>query len=85
MSQSLLALTVYGRHGCHLCEEMLRDLQRLAEQIPLVWRVEDVDQRTDWRAQYGNDVPVLTTQTGRVLCRHRLDETALRQWMRELA
>lgn len=56
---------------------MVLDLYALAQQIPLSWEVQDVDQRSEWRQVYGNDVPVLTTVSGQVLCMHRLDGAAV--------
>ena len=49
----------YYRDGCHLCEELaavlFRAWPRQAEAME--WR--DVDSRDDWRARYGERVPVL--------------------------
>ena len=73
-----MELVLYSRLGCHLCERMEQELADLAAELRLTLRVEDVDRREDWRAAYGNDVPVLTTGDGREVCRHVLDETAVR-------
>lgn len=75
----LLLLT---RHGCHLCEEMAADLAQLAQQWPgLSWQLADVDSRSDWRAQWGSEVPVLLRQQAdgvmQELCRHHLQADAL--------
>ena len=73
-----MELVLYSRLGCHLCERMEQELAELAAELRFTLRVEDVDRREDWRAAYGNDVPVLTTGDGREVCRHYLDAAALR-------
>lgn len=75
------AAILYSRLGCHLCEEMLRELTALQLHPPLQLSVEDVDRRAEWRAAYGLDVPVLAAADGEVICKHVLDETALRGWL----
>ncbi len=71
-------LVLYSRLGCHLCERMRMELAELAGTLRFSLRVEDVDRRSDWRAAYGSDVPVLTTADGTEICRHVLDAAALR-------
>lgn len=78
-------LILYSRHGCHLCDEMVRDLINLDLSPPVRWVVEDVDRRADWRAAYGQDVPVLATADGEIICRHVLDATAVRAWQQRQA
>jgi len=69
-------LTLYHREGCHLCEDMERELAPLL--AARGWRLERVDVDTDpmLARQYGAEVPVLVHE-GREICRHRLDRAAL--------
>jgi glutaredoxin len=67
-------LTLYGRSQCHLCDEMASALARLGA----AFRKVDVDTDEALRRRYGDAVPVLVDAVGRELCRHRLDEAAVR-------
>jgi glutaredoxin len=72
----LIELTLYSRDGCHLCEFMLEELERLyGTRISVT--VLDVDSRDDWRQLYGLQVPVLSLGD-QVICFGRLDRAALR-------
>lgn len=72
----MIELTVYSREGCHLCDFMLEELERLyGDQVRVT--VLDVDSRDDWRQMYGLKVPVLSYMD-RVICFGRLDQSALR-------
>ena len=72
----MIELTLYSRDGCHLCEFMLEELERLyGDQVHV--KVLDVDSRDDWRQLYGLKVPVLS-HMDRVICFGRLDRAALR-------
>jgi hypothetical protein len=70
-------LTVYSREGCHLCEFMLEELERLYG-TQLSVNVLDVDSRDEWRQLYGLKVPVLCHRD-QVVCFGRLDRAALRR------
>jgi glutaredoxin len=58
---------LYGRHGCHLCDEMAAELRALGIDFEKV----DVDSDVQLRVKYGRDVPVLVA--GNLVCKHRLD------------
>lgn len=68
-------LTVYSRHGCHLCELLVEELLPLARGRAQV-EVVDVDTRDDWRERYGLRVPVVELD-GRFVCEFHLDRAAL--------
>lgn len=70
-----MGLMLYGRHHCHLCEEMARVLRERG--IP--FEEIDVDTSAELKERYGRFVPVLTDAAGRELCRTRLDDAVLRQ------
>ena len=64
---------MYGRAYCHLCEEMAQALRSLGVEF------EEIDVDSDPRLDelYGADVPVLQSQDGSEICRHRLTPEAL--------
>ena len=64
---------MYGRSGCHLCEEMAQALRSLG--IP--FEEIDVDSDPHLRLRYGRDVPVLVNSEEKLICRHRLDPEAI--------
>jgi hypothetical protein len=64
---------LYGRSGCHLCEEMAAELRALGISFDEI----DVDSDVELRVRYGRDVPVLTDASGNLICRHRLDSGAI--------
>jgi glutaredoxin len=70
-----MALKLYGRRHCHLCEEMAQALRARGVAFDEI----DVDGSPDLKERYGRFVPVLTDAAGRELARVRLDEAALRQ------
>lgn len=64
-------LTVYSRRGCHLCEDLLAELEPLVRGRAEI-EVRDVDTDDEWKAAYGLRVPVVEL-AGRELCVYRLD------------
>jgi len=76
-------LTLVHRRDCHLCEQMLADLQALGRAMPLP-PIETVDVDTDpvLKRRHGLDVPVLLLD-GTVVCRHRLDAGELKRLLRQ--
>ena len=70
-------LTLYSRLYCHLCESMLQSLGRLQPALGFEIEVVDIDADPALVARYNEAVPVLCLGE-REICRHFLDETALR-------
>lgn len=62
---------VYSRRGCHLCEQMLEELEPLCRGRAEVL-VHDVDDRAEWAEAYGLRVPVLCFENEEV-CHYTLD------------
>jgi glutaredoxin len=62
---------LYGRSGCHLCEEMAQQLRALKIEFEEV----DVDSDPHLRLRYGRDVPVLIVKD--VTFKHRLTPEAI--------
>jgi hypothetical protein len=70
---------LYYRNGCHLCEEMAAVLFRgwPDHANVMVWC--DVDTRSEWCAEYGESVPVLTLGD-EVVCALRPDIDRITQY-----
>jgi hypothetical protein len=77
----VLELVLYGRPACHLCDEMADEIEALLRNRDYRLRIEDVDNRPDWRERYGPRVPVLTLADGTELAEYRLDPVQLRRWL----
>ncbi|HKA38867.1 MAG TPA: glutaredoxin family protein [Burkholderiales bacterium] len=73
-------LTVYSRHDCHLCEEMIAGLQELQARFHFQLQVVDVDANPELERRYGASVPVLA-HGERELCRHFLDHAAVTEFL----
>jgi hypothetical protein len=76
--RAVIALTIYSRPGCHLCDEMKAIVQRVARTMPL--SVEEIDISTDpgLEARYGLEIPVLMIE-GKKAAKYRIAETELRK------
>ena len=55
----MIRLTLLSRPGCHLCEEMRREVDDLLADRPHEWTVVDVDSDADLARRYGDSIPVL--------------------------
>lgn len=77
MAKQLLML--YGRLGCHLCEDMQTDLLSLQEELGFELQLIDVDSDPVLVEQYGTRVPVLASDKGEI-CYYFLDKQALRRY-----
>lgn len=73
-----MRLTLYGRTYCHLCEDMLRALERLQDELDFSVETVDVDADPALELRYGELVPVLVGPDGREICHYFLDLTALK-------
>jgi hypothetical protein len=55
----VIRLTLLSRPGCHLCDEMRRDVEALLGDLPQEWNVIDVDRDPDLASRYGDSIPIL--------------------------
>ena len=55
----MIRLTLYSRPGCHLCEEMRREVENLLGDLPHEWDVVDVDRNPELARRYGESIPIL--------------------------
>jgi len=72
-------IVVYGREGCHLCDDAKDILARYLEYLP---HIEDRDISGDasLTGQFGQSIPVVEID-GKVRFRGRLDEGLFRRWI----
>ena len=52
-------VTVYSRHGCHLCENAVNTLEKLREELAFTIDVIYIDGNPELEKLYGNEVPVI--------------------------
>jgi hypothetical protein len=77
-------LRLLTRPGCHLCDALRRDVDRLLGEIPRSWEVVDVDSDPHLAAKFGEAIPVLYVN-GRLFARTRLPPLATRLRLRRAA
>jgi len=80
---SKLKLTLFGRLGCHLCEDMLRDVAMLRDAAEIDILYVDIDTDPGLAERYNDLVPVLMHGT-RELARYRLGSEAVRAYLAEI-
>lgn len=80
MNDQRPALTLLGREGCHLCEDMRAALKPWAARFHFDVEEVDIAGKPGLEARYGWEIPVLMAGET-VICRHFLDERALRGWL----
>lgn len=70
---------LYGRVGCHLCDDMVLSLTELGPGLSPDFRFIfiDVDRRPELAERYGPSVPVLVAPDGAELCEYFLNLSAL--------
>jgi len=73
-----LALTLYSRPGCHLCEVMLEQLQPFLEKYSLEVQLVDIESDDELLRRYAIKIPVLALD-GETLCQYQLDPQVLTQ------
>ena len=72
-----IRLRLYSRPGCHLCDQMRREVDELLADRPHEWEVVDVDGDPELTRRYGETLPVLLVN-GRIFARVRLPRLAQR-------
>ncbi len=73
-------LTLYSRAGCHLCEEMLAELQPWISEGRIAVSIVDVDSMPQLVERYGERVPVLEGD-GQEICHYFLDPQRLSRYL----
>ena len=61
MDQLLVALTIYTRPGCHLCQEMKAIIERVVGDLRATAQIEEINiaNDPDLEERYGLEIPVL--------------------------
>jgi glutaredoxin len=80
----VIALRVYSRPGCHLCDEMKATIDRVAQSIPLTVDVIDISDDAELTARYGVEIPVLLVD-GTKAAKYRVSEAELARILRARA
>lgn len=72
-------VVVYTREGCHLCDDAIETVERVADSVsrPVDIETVDVDADPDLRERYGERVPYVTVD-GRPQFKYRVDVDELR-------
>lgn len=74
----MVALTIYSRPGCHLCDDMKAVVHAVARTVPLSLEEIDISSDPALEAQYGLEIPVLMVD-GRKAAKYRIGEEELRR------
>jgi glutaredoxin len=74
----VIALTLYSRPGCHLCDEMKAVVRRAIASIQEPVTIEEIDISTDpdLEAQYGLEIPVLLVN-GKKTAKYRVTDAEM--------
>jgi len=54
-----MIVTVMTRQNCPACATAEADVRRICDELGVAWRTADVDSDPEWRAEYGDRVPVV--------------------------
>ena len=76
-----IALTLYSRPGCHLCDEMKEIAYPVAKELGCSVTEVDISVDPELEARYGAEIPVLLVN-GRKAFKYRLAERDLRKRLR---
>jgi len=52
-------VTLYGRPGCHLCEEALAVVDRVRERVPFALEQRNIETDDRWMLAYLERIPVI--------------------------
>ncbi|WP_292976996.1 glutaredoxin family protein [Nitrosomonas sp.] len=75
-------VVVYGREGCHLCEDMIASLRSLQKKIQFEFEVINIDNDENLIQLYGERVPVLfAVEEQKELCHYFLDSEAFNAYL----
>jgi glutaredoxin len=80
MSEGPVSITVYTREDCHLCEEAIDTIERVADEagVELALELVDVDTDEELRETYGERVPYVLVD-GSPAFKYRVEERELRR------
>ncbi|HTY41807.1 MAG TPA: glutaredoxin family protein [Thermoanaerobaculia bacterium] len=73
----MIALQLLSRPGCHLCDEMRAEVDRLLDGEAHAWEVVDVDSDDELARRWSDAIPVLFVN-GRLFAKGRIPKLAAR-------
>jgi Glutaredoxin-like domain (DUF836) len=78
----MIALTLFSRPGCHLCDDMKAIVERVARTTTPAPTIEVVDISSDaeLESRYGLEIPVLLVN-GKKAAKYRVTEERLRRML----
>ncbi|GGM58538.1 thiol-disulfide isomerase/thioredoxin [Halarchaeum rubridurum] len=81
-----VAITVYRREECHLCDEAERTIDDVVDDldVPVNVTTRDVDADPELEAEYGERVPYVEVEGG-VTFEHRVEASRLRRAIMDAA
>jgi hypothetical protein len=71
----MIRLKLLSRPGCHLCDQMRGDVDRLLEAEPHEWEIVDVDSDDEIARRWSDSIPVLFVN-GRLFAKIRMPRLA---------
>ena len=76
----MIAITIYSRPGCHLCDEMKAVVRRAVSVSGVAVTIDEIDISTDpaLEERYGIEIPVLCVD-GKKAAKYRVGEEELAQ------
>lgn len=77
-------LTLLSRPGCHLCDEMRRQVEAILADVERQWEEVDVDSDPELARRYGETIPILFVN-GRLFAKIRLPRLAAALRLRRAA
>jgi len=75
VTASEIRLRLLSRPGCHLCEQMRADVDRLLEGKAHEWEILDVDSDDELARRWSDSIPVLFVN-GRLFAKGRIPKLA---------
>jgi glutaredoxin len=81
-SASPLELTIYGRPGCHLCEEAKAVIGPMAKEFGATLREVNIDSDDELAERYSWDIPVIFIGAHKA-AKHRVDPRQFRRQLQE--
>ena len=77
-------LTVYLRHYCHLCHDLVAKLAPYQARFDIRIKQIDIDTDPVLEARYGQFIPVLADADGMEICHYFLDDAALTAYLTKI-
>jgi thiol-disulfide isomerase/thioredoxin len=80
MHMMIANFILYSREGCHLCEDMIEQLQPYCDKYDFKVNIVDVDKTVELQQKYGISVPILHFQNGdssEEVCKYFLEPNRL--------